>query len=434
MRFSVVGSDPETGQHLELVVDAPSVEDAVSIARRRQVHVMSVTPAEGQQAPAPRSTRPRSFRATTTSAPDRPGRTLRATTTTLLVVVLFTAVSYPLVTLTVGGALLVSVATFVVAPKTRSALRRVLGVWPDRPALGAAKLAALVVYGAFLVTFALEGPEAVERSRAQEAQQQTQQRAQDAAAVQQAKQLAVEVRGLLGEASTALQAGDLAKGEELARTAAALKSAPNREDAVELVGKIELATVPARALDLLAKMPESEFASFSERGQQPPSMVLGFDALDARLLENAKGQLPAATANREKRAAAEKGRAEDARRKREAEADGERARVAAARQSVHDKADAYQAILDAGNVTIVERVTAQQIGDGTWEATLTVGSLWHIKHKQVRLQDAQNLWQAWALVASPKDQDSARIRIVDHNGNEVGGSRVWGGSLIWVND
>jgi hypothetical protein len=181
-------------------------------------------------------------------------------------------------------------------------------------------------------------------------------------------------------------------------------------------------------------MPEREFAAFSEREEQPPSMALGFDVLDARLLENARGQLAAATANREKLAAEEKARAEEARKKREAEAERERARVPRARQSVQDKVDAYRAILDAGDVTIVERVTAKQVGDDTWEATLTVANLWHIKHKQVRLQDAQTLWQAWALVASPKDQDRARIKIVDHNGNEVGGSRVWGGSLIWVND
>jgi hypothetical protein len=68
------------------------------------------------------------------------------------------------------------------------------------------------------------------------------------------------------------------------------------------------------------------------------------------------------------------------------------------------------------------------------EAKITVSNLWHYQPYQVRLQTAQNFWSAWANTHSPNDPDKARIRIVDLNGNEVGGSRVWAGSLIWVQD
>ena len=44
------------------------------------------------------------------------------------------------------------------------------------------------------------------------------------------------------------------------------------------------------------------------------------------------------------------------------------------------------------------------------------------------------MWEWWAAIASPQEPDLARIKIVDAKGNEVGGSRVWGGSLIWVQD
>ena len=57
-----------------------------------------------------------------------------------------------------------------------------------------------------------------------------------------------------------------------------------------------------------------------------------------------------------------------------------------------------------------------------------------MRHKQVRLQDAQLLWKAWAGLASPDKPDSARIKIVDLGGNEVGRSRFLAGSLIWVQD
>jgi hypothetical protein len=66
--------------------------------------------------------------------------------------------------------------------------------------------------------------------------------------------------------------------------------------------------------------------------------------------------------------------------------------------------------------------------------TITVKNLWHIRNKQIRYQDAQTLWQVWASISSPSDQDKARISIVDFNGNEVGGSRWLGGSVIWVQD
>ncbi|OHB55206.1 MAG: hypothetical protein A2Y12_09270 [Planctomycetes bacterium GWF2_42_9] len=65
-------------------------------------------------------------------------------------------------------------------------------------------------------------------------------------------------------------------------------------------------------------------------------------------------------------------------------------------------------------------------------ADITVANVWHYQPYQLRLQMAQNLWKAWARINSPDEPDMAKIRILDLNGNEVGGSRVWGGSLIWV--
>jgi hypothetical protein len=95
--------------------------------------------------------------------------------------------------------------------------------------------------------------------------------------------------------------------------------------------------------------------------------------------------------------------------------------------------DAYHAVLKAAKVDLIKSISVGY-RDGMWTATLTVKDIWHLRHKQLRLQDAQNLWKAWAVIASPKDLDQARIKLVDENDNEVGGSRVWGGSMIWVQD
>lgn len=68
------------------------------------------------------------------------------------------------------------------------------------------------------------------------------------------------------------------------------------------------------------------------------------------------------------------------------------------------------------------------------KATITVTNLWHIRNKQLRLQDAQTLWEIWANINSPSDPDQARIKIVDANDNKVGGSGFLGGSVIEVDD
>ncbi len=95
--------------------------------------------------------------------------------------------------------------------------------------------------------------------------------------------------------------------------------------------------------------------------------------------------------------------------------------------------DAYLAVLKAADVSVVRQVEVKLSGD-IWMATLTVDNLWHMKLYQVRLQDAQSLWETWARIASPDNPDSAHIVIVDLRGNKVGGSRVLAGSLIWVQE
>lgn len=76
---------------------------------------------------------------------------------------------------------------------------------------------------------------------------------------------------------------------------------------------------------------------------------------------------------------------------------------------------------------VTRELVASVSTDGTTDITLiiTVGNLWHVRHKQIRLQDAQALAKLWASM-SPAG-GNARIKLVDHMGNEVGGTGLLGG-------
>jgi len=128
-------------------------------------------------------------------------------------------------------------------------------------------------------------------------------------------------------------------------------------------------------------------------------------------------------------------RAEAERKERERAAAAEAAAKAIAQKEIKNKLDAYMAALELDEFAskIVASVAVERSGD-IWTATITVKNLWHVRNKQLRLQDAQNLWQAWAVLASKNNPDRARINLVDLNANKVGGSRALGGSLIWVQD
>ena len=107
------------------------------------------------------------------------------------------------------------------------------------------------------------------------------------------------------------------------------------------------------------------------------------------------------------------------------------AKLAAAQQKQKENLDRFMKNVEEAHKNSDQRVVAR-ISVSEYTARITVDNSWHVVSYQIRLQVAQNLWKAWADIASPKDLDKARIELVDFNDNEVGGSRAWGGSLIWV--
>lgn len=94
---------------------------------------------------------------------------------------------------------------------------------------------------------------------------------------------------------------------------------------------------------------------------------------------------------------------------------------------------AYLTLLRARNIS-PSLVTSCSEGAGGRRLNINVVNGWHYQPYQMRLQAAQNLQRLWAQVHSINDPDNARISILDLNGNEVGGSRFWGGTLVWVQE
>lgn len=93
------------------------------------------------------------------------------------------------------------------------------------------------------------------------------------------------------------------------------------------------------------------------------------------------------------------------------------------------KLSAFIGVLKEAGIdsTVIESVSIK--GD---TLTIVVSNLWHSLNYQVRYQAAQKLWEHWWKINRAKNADFSRIEIEDYSGNSVGGSRVWAGSLIWV--
>lgn len=91
------------------------------------------------------------------------------------------------------------------------------------------------------------------------------------------------------------------------------------------------------------------------------------------------------------------------------------------------------AITSSGiDARFIVRVESDDNDDHT--IVVVVGAYWFLMPKQLRLQAAQNMWQLWAKLDSPRDLDKARIKLLDQNGNKVGGSGLLAGSMVDVDE
>lgn len=438
MKYAVSGTDQESGSPIELTVEAADVPSAAAIAARKGVNVAGIRAVAHPSVPP--SIAPQRAAPPLTSAPPKKRRG-RVWLGLLLLIAGLMAPFLPAVPLWVGAVLAGLVVLYLILPPARRPVGAFLRVSPERPTWRVLKLTMFLLVGLGLVGFSFAGRETVrlreEFAAKQEAERQAKAQAQAEASA--------KVSRLVEEARAALTAGEIPKAESLLDEASKVADASNRGAARGLSDKIRNSSDSAWVLTSLVSAPDDEFTRFRGGGAPPTALDFGFAVLTDRAVALARPQVDAAVAQREEAKRQAEAAAEAERRAREEriiaerkaaeeKAAAEKAAKEVAQKTVKDKLDAYMAVLNAADVKLIDSVSVRRIGDKTWEAELTVRNIWHLRHYQLRLQDAQTLWKAWAVIASPNEPDLARIKLVDENGNEVGGSRILGGSLIWVQE
>ena len=336
-----------------------------------------------------------------------------------------------------AGVLILALVLLAFVPKVKGSVRRFLRLDPARPVRLGIKVAVLGLTGLMLLLFSWAGLE-VKAEQQRAAARQAAERAEEQRLETEAN---AEVAALIEKAKQNLESGSVDSAIEALRGAMQTEHATEIGAAQALRHKIAQATDGNAVREALIGLSDAAFAEFQVGQSVPSQLRFGYAVLDQKAEELARAQVADAAASRgqrrEQRLVEEKERqeraraaAEAARRAEEQQKRRAQAREQAAQQEAQKRLDAYMAALK--DVGLVKRVSVRKLGDDIWEATLTVDNLWHIRHYQIRLQDAQTLWEAWARIASPNDLDKARISLVDLNGNEVGGSRWLAGSLIWV--
>jgi hypothetical protein len=365
----------------------------------------------------------------------------------LMFIIPIIAIFVPKVSFWSAG-IFVAVLLFHAMPATRRSTLRVLRISAEHPVQGGLKIAFLWFYSGLLIASGFGSIHMSESRREYQAQRAAEE-AEEQRIVAEANN---QVDILFAEIDSLLTQGDVQGAKNKISQATAIRKSTKLFQISRLAKEIEDSSDPAIVFERLVRLGEMEFSEFRQGETIPATFAYSYDILTAQAMAIAKMEIDRAIverANREKRnaeALEERRRLDEERRLRDIEETErkeklEEEKVAAAnalkakaQKELQDRLDAYMAVLESAEVRMVDSVAVRRIGDETWEATLTVQNLWHLRHKQLRLQDAQTLWEVWARIASPNNLDSARIVIVDQNGNKVGGSRVWGGSLIWVDD
>ena len=268
------------------------------------------------------------------------------------------------------------------------------------------------------------------------------QREAAAAALKQERVQAANERAqeLLATALKQIDQGELEQAADTLRTILSIPDSSTKQEPARLVTGIQRINSPEYLMERLISLSDAEFVQISDGAALPTSMTTGHDKLDETLFSKAREVAGRAAIERDERKrraiAEEQERLRAAEQARIEQEQAKEARRAAASQELTKTRDEFAAILDALNAEVglqlFEGLTVERIGDHSWRATVTVSDLWHIRHKQVRLQDAQALWAAWAIVASPAEPDRAFLKLVDYNGNSVGGSSWLAGSVVSV--
>jgi hypothetical protein len=338
--------------------------------------------------------------------------------------------------------LLVLLLLLYAIPATKGISRATLGLSVGRPVATTMKMLFVTLLAVILLLVAA-GSQSIREARELEEAQQMKAEAERQRLIANAN---ARVDTLMVAVKGRMDAGDVVGASTQLAEVLKVEGATNKGPAQRLNDSILLSNSAKAVHSKLVGLDDAEFDAFASAGKVPTVFNLGYPVLSNAAVALARPMVAEARIERaaiakkrgeeaERRRKEELARADAERKDREQKAAAEAAANAANQKEIKDKLDAYLAVLQSDDFAskIVDRVSVERRGD-MWTATITVTNLWHLRDKQLRLQDAQNLWKAWALLASRNDPDKARISIVDFNGNEVGGSRMLAGSLIWVQD
>lgn len=371
MRYFVTGVDQDTGQTIELTVEAPDVAAAASIVARKRINATSVraitpTPAQAtHQAQTQRVQAPNPQAQRAQSQPTAQKRTMPNTSQNrmkprglrlwLSLVLTIAAVMTPVVpTIPLcAGIIILGLVVLYALPPARRPIGSFLRVSPDRPVWSTFKMVAFVLIGISLIGLSIVGFRAVQRGRELTAQFE----AVRAAKAQADAASMAKVAALVDDARKSLELGDVPRAQELLDAAVRVE-APNHSPAESLRATIQNAGDKQWVLATLVAATDEEFASFRDDGKPPSALNLGHAVLTDQAIALARQHIDAATISREEA-------------KRQAQATAERAQKAAEERAAAAKQAAMEAAAaERGEATI----TRIEYGDA-WPFTVDNGVL-----------------------------------------------------------
>lgn len=357
MRYIVTGTDQETGQPIELTVEAADVPTAAAMGAKKGVTVAGVRavmqeappPMPHTQAPPMMPTLPAAV-APASPAPKKKG--VRIWLSLVLLIAAFLAPAFPGVPLWAGIVVIALIGLYLLPPFRRG-VGGFLRVSPDRPVWRVFKLTAFILIGASLIGLSFAGRQVLEDWKVAEAKRQ----ADVLAKTQADAEASAKLAGLVDDAKKSLDAGDVTKAEALLDEALT-GSAPNRGLAQSLRTKIRNSADAVWVTKTLMSASDEEFARFRDGGTPPKALDFGHAVLTDRAVALARPQIAAVTGKREEA-------------RRQAEAAAEAARKAAEEQAATARKSAEEkAAAERGEVTI----TREEYGDA-WPFTVESGVL-----------------------------------------------------------
>ena len=370
MKFKISGIDQESGQNIELVVEANDVPTAVAVATRKGIDVSAV-----QEVAAAGFSIPTQIHSDVSRVPPIKKQTGRLWLILLVVIASLMSPFYPLAPLWLGITALGLVLFYLTLSPVRKPLGVFLRVSAQKPARRVLKLSLFIFVGVVLVWFSSVGREMI-RYRTEYA---ATQKAERLAREQIEAEAVARVSTLVDEAKGALVSGKISEAESLLDEAIKTSDASNRGIARTLRKKIQNSTDSAWVLTSLANAPDEEFARFQAGGDHPSFLNFGFKVLTDRAIPLAHSQIDLAATKRDEL----KHQAEESRRRIEEAAETAKKekleRIAAEQKKIKDKA-AAQAAAEAAEKAKFEKTQGETLHvgytsycawDSHWSQTLS---------------------------------------------------------------